>query len=137
MFKKIFGSKKTSTLPNAEVEKLMTTIDGKKLGESEDMLLYGGFQELNDYYFFEALFMSVEAIKSKRGATIIFKSKTGDITLNASMLEFESEYAKPLQRYATQISFDIEENQIKKIQAGAYESIEFKVKKKIFTLSKN
>ncbi len=137
MFKKIFGSKNTSILPNAEVEKLMTTVDGKKLGESEEMLLYGGFQELNEYYFFEALFISIPAIKSKKGATISFRNKNETITLKASMLEFESEYAKPLQRNATQISFDIEKNQIKKIQIGAYNTIEFKVKKKVFTLSKN
>jgi len=137
MFKKLFGSKNSNIIPNAEVEKAMTTIDGEKLGESEDMLLYGGFQELNDYYFFEALFISVKTIKSKHGATITFKSKKGNFTLNASMLEFESEYASPLQRNATQISFDIEKNQIKKIQQGAYESIELKVKKKVFNLLKS
>ena len=137
MFKKIFGSKNTNIISNAEVEKAMTTVDGEKLGESEDMLLYGGFQELNDYYFFEALFISIPAIKSKRGATITFKSNKGDVILNASMLEFESEYAKPIQRNATQISFDIEKNQIKKIQQGAYESIEFKVKKKVYMLLKS
>ena len=137
MFKKIFGSKKSNSLPNAEVEKLMTTVDGEKLGSSEEMLLYGGFQELNEYYFFETLLMSVATIKSKRGATITFKSKKGDFTLNSSMLEFESEYAKPLTRNATQISFDIEKNQIKKIQQGDYESIELKVKKHVFTLLKS
>tara|TARA_R100000935_G_scaffold21876_2_gene40370 strand:+ start:15693 stop:16106 length:414 start_codon:yes stop_codon:yes gene_type:complete len=137
MFKKIFGAKDTNVIPNAEVEKKMTTVDGEKLGESEEMLLYGGFQELNDYYFFEALFISIPAIKSKKGATITFKSKRGDVTLQASMLEFESEYAKPLQRNATQISFDIEKKQIRKIQQGAYEEIELKLKKKVFTLSKN
>ena len=136
MFKKIFGKKNPDILSNAEVEKLMTTIDGEKLGESEDMLLYGGFQELNDYYFFEALFISVKAMKSKRGATITFKGKNGDLTLNVSLPEFESEYVSKLQRHATQISFDIEKNQIKKIQQGAYESIEFMVKKKVFTLLK-
>ncbi|WP_432411433.1 hypothetical protein [Rasiella sp. SM2506] len=137
MFKKIFGSKNTPSISNAEVEKLMTAVDGEKLGESEEMLLYGGFQELNDYYFFEALFMSRRAFKSKKGATLTFKSKRGDFTLTASMLEFESEYAKPLQRNATQISFDIEKNQIKKIQEGAYESIDFKIKKQVFTLLKS
>lgn len=136
MFKKIFGSKDTNVISNAEVEKLMTTVDGEKMGESEEMLLYGGFQELNEYYFFEALFMSMKAFKSRKGATITFKSKKGDLTLNASLLEFESEYAKPLQRNATQVSFDIEKNQIKQIQERAYESIEFKVNKKVFNLLK-
>ena len=31
----------------SEVEKKMKVEDGKKFGESEDMLLFGGFQELN------------------------------------------------------------------------------------------
>jgi hypothetical protein len=137
MLKRIFGSKNTNTISNAEVEKAMTTVDGEKLGESEEILLYGGFQELNDYYFFEALFMSIEGIKSKKGATITFKSKNGDFTLNSSTLEFESDYAKSVQRNAIQISFDIEKTQIKKIQKGAYESIEFTVKKKVFNLLKN
>ncbi len=137
MLQKIFGSKKVTTIPNAEVEKAMTTVDGEKLAEAENMLLYGGFQELNDYYFFESLFITVQELKSKKGATITFKSKAGDIVLKASMLEFESEYAKPLQRNATQISFDIEKNQIKKIQQGAYESVELKVKKKVLTLVKS
>lgn len=137
MFKKLFGTKNTNTMTNAEVEKAMATVDGEKLGESEGILLYGGFQELNEYYFFEALFISVQAFKSKRGATITFKSKKGAITLNASMLEFESEYASPIQRYATQVSFDIDKSQIKKIQQGAYESIEFNLKKQVYTLSKS
>jgi hypothetical protein len=87
MFKKLFRSKNENTLSNAEVEKLMTTTDGKKLGESEEMLLYGGFQDLNNYYFLETLFLSVESIKSKRGATITFKSEQGEFVLKASMLE--------------------------------------------------
>lgn len=136
MFKKIFGSKKAITISNAEVEKAMTTVDGKKLGESEEDLLYGGFQELNGYYFFEALLMSVKDVRSKHGATITFKSKKGDFTLSASLLEFESEFARPLQRNATQISFDIEKNQIRKIEKGEYESMELKVKKKVFNLLK-
>ncbi|MAM29136.1 MAG: hypothetical protein CMC75_04135 [Flavobacteriaceae bacterium] len=134
MFKKLFRSKNENTLSNAEVEKLMTTTDGKKLGESEEMLLYGGFQDLNNYYFLETLFLSVESIKSKRGATITFKSEQGEFVLKASMLEFDSEYVKQLERHVTQISFDIEKDQIKKIQSGAYQSIELKVKNKVFTL---
>jgi glutamine amidotransferase-like uncharacterized protein len=137
MLKKFFSSKNPNTLSNAEVEKAMTTIDGKKLGESEEILFYGGFQELNGYYFFEALIISVKSMKSKRGATITFQSKKGDFTLNSSMLEFESEYAKPLQRNVTQISFDIDVKQIKTIQNGAYESIELKVKKDVFNFLKS
>ena len=136
MFKKIFGAKPT-TISNAEVEKAMTTVDGKKLAESEDMLLYGGFQELNDYYFFEALFMSVSNLRSKNGATITFKSQKGDFTLHASMQEFESDPVRPLQRNATQISFDIDKNQIKKIQQGLYDAVELQVKKRSFTLVKD
>jgi len=137
MFKKIFGSKKSETLSNAEVEKLMTTVDGEKLAEAEGILLYGGFQELNGFYFFESLFVSSKNIKSKTGATITFKSKKGNIVLNSSMLEFESDYAKPLKRSVAQISFDIEKNQIKKIQDGAYEAIDLEVKKHFFNLLKS
>ena len=137
MFKKLFGVKQANILSNAEVEKAMTTVDGKKLGESDEMLLYGGFQELNNYYFFEALFMSVIDLRSKNGATVTFKAKKGDFTLQASIQEFESDPVKSLQRNATQISFDIEKNQIKKIQQGAYDSIELKVKKRTFMLLKS
>ena len=133
MFKKLFSSNK-SVLSNAEVEAAMTTVDGVKLGESEDMLLYGGFQELNDYLFFEALFVSKKSFKTMDGATIIFKSSKGDLTLPSSIQEFECEYAKPLQRHVAQVSFDIDKSGIKKIQEKSYDSVEFKVKKKVFNL---
>ncbi len=137
MFKKLFGSQHKETISNAEVEKKMTAENGKKFGKSEKMLLYGGFQELNNYYFFEGLFLSLDTLKSKRGAEITFKSKNDDLTLQASTIEFESENAKALQRNATQISFDIEKKEIKKLQQGDYDSIEFKLKKKVYKLLKN
>ncbi len=137
MFKRLFESKHIETISNEEVEKRMAAENGEKFGESEYILLYGGFQELNEYYFFEALFLSVDALKSKSGAKITFKSNNGDLTLNASMVEFESEYSKRIERNATQISFDIDKDQIKKIQEGEYDSIQLKVKKKIFTLLKS
>lgn len=136
MFKKLFGSKETNTMTNAEVEKEMKVEDGQKFGTSEDLQLYGGFQELNDYYFFEALFVSTKNFKSKSGATITFKGSKGNFTLPTSIEEFECEFAKPLQRHVAQVSFDISKNQIKKIQNGDYDTIEFKVKNKVFNLLK-
>lgn len=136
MFKKIFGSKAANLMTNAEVENEMKVEDGQKLGESEDMLLFGGFQELNEYYFFEGLFVSTQRFKSKIGATLTFKGKQGEYTLPSAIQEFDCDYAKPLQRHIAQISFDVTKTQIKKIQSGSYETVEFKVKKQVFSLSK-
>lgn len=135
MLKKIFGSK-AKAISNAEVEKAMDTVDGQKLGENDEMLLYGGFQELNDYYFFEGLFVSNTNFKTKHGATIEFKGKKGNFLLTSSLQEFECDFAKPLQRHVAQISFDVTKAQIKKIQNKEYETIAFKVKKKVFNLVK-
>ncbi|EDM44653.1 hypothetical protein SCB49_13815 [unidentified eubacterium SCB49] len=136
MLKKLFGSKKTE-LTNDEVEKEMKVEDGQKLGVSEEMLLFGGFQELNEYYFFEGLFLSTSSYKSRTGATITFSGKKGTFTLPSAIQEFECEYAKPLQRYVSQISFDVTKAQIKKIQDGSYDKVTFTVKKKVFELSKS
>lgn len=136
MFKKIFGSKASTTMSNAEVEKAMDIVDGKKLGESEEMLLFGGFQELNEYHFFEGLFVSTKNFKSKNGASIAFKGSKGDFILPSAIQEFECDYAKPLQRHVAQISFDISKAQIKKIQKGDYNTVEFSVKKQQFLLER-
>ena len=80
--------------------------------------------------------MTTKEFKSKDGAAITFKSKTGDLVLPSSIQEFECDYAKPLQRHVAQISFDIEKKQIPKIQKKAYSSVEFTVKKKKFVMSK-
>ncbi|MFT7072688.1 hypothetical protein [Patiriisocius sp. Uisw_017] len=136
MFKKIFGSKASTTMSNAEVEKAMDIVDGQKLGESEEMLLFGGFQELNEYHFFEGLFVSTKNFKSKNGASIAFKGSKGDFTLPSAIQEFECDYAKPLQRHVAQISFDISKAQIKKIQKGDYKTVEFSVKKQQFLLER-
>jgi hypothetical protein len=136
MFKKIFSSKKSAVMTNEEVEKEMKVEDGQKLGTSEEMLLFGGFQELNEYFFFEGLFVSLKSFKSKKGATITFKNKNTEFTLPSAIQEFDCDYAKPLQRHVAQISFDVTKAQIKKIQEGNYESVEFKVKKKTFHLVK-
>ncbi len=136
MLKKIFGAKKTNLMTNEEVEKEMKVEDGQKLGVSEEMLLFGGFQELNEYYFFEGLFVSTKRFKSKVGATIIFSGKQGTYSLPSAIQEFDCDYAKPLQRHVAQISFDVTKAQIKKIQAGHYETVEFKVKKHSFLMTK-
>lgn len=135
MFKNIFGAKKPS-LTNAEVEKEMKVEDGQKYGESDEMLLFGGFQELNDYYFFEGLFLCTKNFKSKTGAQITFSGKKGTTTLPSAIQEFDCDYAKPLQRYVAQISFDVTKAQIKKIQKKEYDTIELSLKKQQFTLLK-
>ncbi len=136
MFKKLFGSKKP-LLTNEEVEKEMKVEDGQKMGVSEEMLLFGGFQELNEYFFFEGLFVSTKNFKSKTGANITFSGKQGEFTLPSAIQEFECDYAKPLQRHVSQISFDVTKAQIKKIQAGSYDTITFKFKNKVFELLKS
>ena len=137
MLKKFFGAKKTNLMTNEEVEQEMKVEDGQKLGISEDMILFGGFQELNEYYFFEGLFVSTKSIKSKTGASVTFIGKQGTFTLPSAIQEFDGDYAKPLQRYVAQISFDVTKAQIKKIQAGSYKTIEFKVKKEVYSLEKS
>ncbi len=135
MFKNIFGAKKI-TMTNEEVEKEMKVEDGQKFGVSEEMLLFGGFQELNEYFFFEGLFLSTKSFKSKVGATITFSGKQGTFSLPSAIQEFECDYAKPLQRHVTQISFDVTKAQIKRLQSGAYDTIDFHVKNKHFFLDK-
>ena len=85
MLKSIFGSKR-AVMTNQEVEKEMKVEDGQKLGVSEEMLLFGGFQELNNYYFFEGLFVSTKSFKSKVGATITFSGKQGTFTLPSAII---------------------------------------------------
>jgi len=137
MFGKLFGTKETTTISNAEVEKVMDIQDGQKYGESEEMLLFGGFQELNEYYFFEGLFVSKKNFKSKNGASISFKSKKGDFTLPSAVQEFECDWAKPLQRHVAQISFDVSKDEIKKIQKGSFDEIVFTLKKHTFLMQKS
>ncbi len=133
MFKKI--AKGLSNLGSNKAdapfdERTMQVVDGQKIGESKDGHLYMGFNEISGYLFLETLLASSISVKTYDGATLDFKSANGNFSLISDTKELASEFSKQVNRHMTECTFDITEEQIKRIQKRDFETVTYRFKKK-------
>ena len=111
-------------------ESLVQPVDGDKIGQSKDGQLFVAYQEMQGYLFMETLFVANKNIKSFSGAQLFFKSANGDFTLSSDSKEIECEFSNELNRFVSEITFDILEEQITRITARDLESVTFQSRKK-------
>lgn len=116
-------------------EDKINNIKGEKIAESNEGIIYTTINELNGYLFLETTVLSRVNIKTFKGATLTFSGQV-DFELSSDTLEIESNFSNVSNRFMTEISFDITQEEIKQIKAKHYEKIILKFKKKELTLYK-
>ena len=111
-------------------ENKINNIKSEKVGESREGQLFISFQELNGYHFMNAVLLSHKNIKTLRGATLIFYSDVQTLEIQSDTQEIESDFSNVSNRWMTQIVFNVDKNEINRINQKTYTKIYFKFKKK-------
>lgn len=117
-------------------ENLIENVPGDLIAESDEGQFFVGVQELNGYYFLETTVLSAIGVKTYKGAHLNFTGGKSDFSLKSDTQEIKSEYSNVSRRYMSDISFEITEQEIQRIQEGDFEQIQFMFKKKVLTFSK-
>jgi hypothetical protein len=76
-------------------------------------------------------------IKSKDGAILFFKGDDFELQLNSDMLELESEHSPIKGRSVTKIDFEIDEDDVEKLEDVQLKSIQLEVKKQALLFTKH
>ncbi len=122
--------------PDTEIDEKLLNISGDKIAESKEGQLWVGVQELTGYYFLETIIISVLNIKTFDGATLIFKGGKEDFALKSDTLEIKSEFSNAVNRFISQVSFDITKDEIEQMVKGDFTEVEIKFKKNTILLNR-
>ncbi|WP_138434694.1 hypothetical protein [Winogradskyella algicola] len=126
---------KTETTEDT-IDAIIASVEHEAYGVSESNVLFSGLNELGGYFFFQTIVVGALNVKCKNGATLTFKGKNFELSLDSDSLEFESHHTEVKGRYVTNIDFQIEESDIKKLQNATLSEIILKVKKQELLFTK-
>ena len=144
MFKKIdkvlaaLGSVKAMERLHVDTftEEKMENVGGQKIAESKEGQLYVGVSEINGYMFLETAIFTGINIKTFKGATLSFEGGNEDFELSSDTQEIVAEFSNVSNRFMSQVSFDINKEEIEKITKGDFQYIKFSFKKKSITMNR-
>lgn len=110
-------------------EDIINSINEKAFAISEENVMYAAAKELGGYYYFKTIVVGKFKIKTFKGATLTVKGHNQELVLNTDMDEFESDFSNISNRYITNIDFQIEKEDVKKLQPNLLDSLTLKAKK--------
>jgi len=128
-FSKLFNKKESETITNDTIEAIIKEVEHQPYGVSDSNVLFSGLNELGGYLFFQTVVVGALNVKCKNGAQLTFKGEDFELTLDADSLEFESSHTEIKGRYVTNIDFQVEKVDIKKLEKAKLKEILLKVKK--------
>ncbi|QNK78735.1 hypothetical protein H7F37_06605 [Winogradskyella sp. PAMC22761] len=130
----LFGTK--SSKSNDSIEAIINDVENNPFGVADTNVLFAGLNELGGYHFFQTVIVGDLNVKCKNGAKLTFIGDDFKLKLEADMPEFESESSEVKGRHITKIDFQIEENEVQKLDSATLRSIQIKVKKHDISFSK-
>lgn len=133
---KLFNKTNSNAASNDSIEAIISDVKNKPFGTSENNVLFAGLKELGGYYFFQTVIVGALSVKTKNGASLLFKGENFELKLKSDMPEFESESSDIKVRKVTKIDFQIEESDIEQLEKAQLNSIMLKVKKQDILFTK-
>ena len=110
-------------------DSLRIDVEGERIAESDDGVLFVNFQELGGFEFMNLMIASKFNIRTKNKCELHFKGAT-DLELISDDEEIESDNSNPAKVWITTMSFDISKDQVKYIKSKVADEIKIKYKKK-------
>lgn len=110
-------------------EKIIEEVDMIPFAISDKNVLYAGTKELGGYFYLKTIIIGAFNIKTMKGATLQVLGKSLDFKLNSDMQEFESDHSNVSNRNITSIDFQLEEDDVIKMDKNKIETLIFKAKK--------
>lgn len=133
---KLFNKTHSDAASDDSIEAIISDVKNKPFGTSENNVLFAGLNELGGYYFFQTVIVGTLSVKTKTGASLLFKGENFELQLKSDMPEFESESSDIKGRNVTKIDFQIEESDIEHLEQAQLSSINLQVKKQDILFTK-
>ena len=133
-FSKLFS--KSDATNGDTIEAIIDAVEHKAYGVSDSNVLFAGLNELGGYFFFQTVIVGALKVKCKNGAQLTFKGPDFELTLTSDSQEFESNHTETKGRFATNIDFEIEKSDIKKLEKATLKDISLKVKNQDIVFNK-
>jgi len=92
-------------------------------------VLFAETKELGGFYYLKTIIVGAFKIKTIKGATLMIIGTNFELKLKTDMDEFESEYSNGSNRHITRIDFQIEKEDISKIDTSLVKTLDLKTKK--------
>ena len=117
-------------------EDLIKNIEGEKIAESQFGQIFISYQELAGYEFMNTVILSATNIKTFKGAKLVLIKGLDELEIPSDDEEIESDFSNVSNRYMTKVSFIVDEEVKRKIDARDFEEVRFQFKKKIIHFDK-
>lgn len=110
-------------------EDIINAVDEEPFAISERNVLFARTSELGGYYYAITIIVGAFKIKTIKGAKLKIDGNDFDLILNSDMDEFESEYSNISNRFITRIDFQIEKEDVSKLDKAMIKSLTLSAKK--------
>lgn len=129
-FTKLKSSKTESeVVDKAFISDIIKDVDNEPFAISNQNVLYAGLNELGGYHVFQTVNVGKFYIKTVKGVQLSIIGKDFEIQLDSDTVELESERSGITDRNISAIDFQIEPEDIDKIQAKRIEKMVLQAKK--------
>lgn len=116
-FSKIFKSKEATVLSAEQIEQFDFK-GGTKFAKNETNIVFADIEELGGFPYLKTIIIGDTNVKIKRtGCTVSFILNNEEITLSSDNTHLESNKIKKTNAFFTEIDFELNENDAKKIQS--------------------
>ena len=121
---------------DTRTEDIINAIENKPFAISDKNVMYAGLDELAGYHYFKTVVVGAFHIKTIKGAQLTIHGNDFKLVLNSDMVELESDFSNVSNRSITYIDFEIDTEDLPKIEKGNIKSIELLAKnnKVMFTM---
>ncbi len=114
---------------DTHTEKIINDIENEPFAISESNVMYAALGELAGYHLFQTMIVGSFHIKTFKGALLKINGCDFELNLNSDMVELESDFSNVSNRSITKIDFEINEEDIPKIEKSQIQSLELLAKK--------
>ena len=123
----IFKPKVTKVDP--EIIEQLYFKGGTKFAKNETNIVYADVEELGGFSYLKTVIIGDTSVKIKRiGCTLLFNFKNDTIKLNSDNTDIESNKIKGTNVYYTEIDFELDESDAKKINSEKVIDIQYNFK---------
>lgn len=116
-FSKIFKPKETTVLSSDQIDQFDFK-GGTKFAKNETNIIYLDIEELGGFPYLKTIIIGDTKVKIKRtGCKVSFIFNNDEITLTSDNTHLESNQIKNTNSFLTEIDFELDENDAKKIKS--------------------
>jgi len=96
-------------------EDIINSIKDEAFAISKENVIFTAVKELGGYYYLTTIIVGTFKIKTNKGATLAISGINFELVLKTDMDEFETEYSNVSNRNITRIDFQLEDDDVSKI----------------------